>query len=310
MSCACRRTSLKSVSVVAFSLMLCPSSATAQQATLPEPAALPLWPGRAPGAVGDSAVDRPTITPYLLAAGTGSGTAVVIFPGGGYSHLAVEKEGTRFARWLNGLGVAAFVVQYRLGPRYRDPAMLEDAQRAIRTVRARAAEWRVDTSRVGIMGSSAGGHLASSAATHGDAGNPSSADPIERLSSKPNFAVLLYPVITMRGPSTHPGSRRMLLGQNPDSAAVDRMSSELHVARDTPPTFLVATTDDATVPVENSLMYYRALHEAGVPVEMHLFETGSHGFGLAESNPLLSIWPKLCEDWLRQRGLLTPHPSM
>lgn len=287
---------------LALAIVTWAGALSAQGVTSPGPAAIPLWPGRAPGAVGDSVVDRPTITPYVVPAG--SGTAVVVFPGGGYQHLAVEKEGTRIARWLNGLGVSAFVVQYRLGPRYHDPAMLQDAQRAIRTVRARSAEWHVDTSRVGVLGSSAGGHLASTTATHYDAGNASNADPIERLSSRPAFAILLYPVITMDARFTHSGSRRMLLGENPDSAAVRRMSNELQVTRETPPTFLVATTDDATVPVENSLAYYRALHEAGVPVEMHLFETGRHGFGLAETDPVLSAWPKLCEAWLRRRGLL------
>ncbi len=292
---------------LALALAASAGALQAQATSSGEPAAIPLWPGRAPGALGDSAVDRPTITPYLVPAGTGSGTAVVIFPGGGYQHLAVEKEGTRIAKWLNGLGVAAFVVQYRLGPRYHDPAMLQDAQRAIRMVRGRAAEWRVDTSRVGVLGSSAGGHLASTTATHYDAGDAASSAPIERMSARPSFAVLLYPVITMEAPYAHQGSRRMLLGENPDSAAVRRMSNELQVTHDTPPTFLVATTDDATVPVENSLLYYRALRNAGVPVELHLFETGKHGFGLADTDPLLSIWPKLCEDWLRHRGLLTPQ---
>ncbi len=288
---------------VALALTLCAGGLRAQATTV-EPAAIPLWAGRAPGAVGDSAVDRPTITPYLAPAGTGSGTAVVIFPGGGYAHLAVEKEGTRVAKWLNGLGVSGFVVQYRLGPRYHDPAMLEDAQRAVRMVRARAAEWHVDTARVGVLGSSAGGHLAATAATHYDAGRAASADPIERMSSRPSFEVLLYPVITMDARFAHMGSRRVLLGDSPDSAAVKRMSDEQQVTPETPPAFIVATSDDATVPVENSVAYYRALRAAGVPAELHLFETGKHGFGLAETDPVLSIWPRLCEAWLRHRGLL------
>ena len=266
--------------------------------------ALLLWPEGAPGALGSEAVDKPNITLYRADPARASGAAVVVCPGGGYGVLAADHEGKQVAGWLNSLGVSAFVLQYRLGPRYHHPAPLQDAQRAIRMVRARAAEWHVDTSRIGVLGSSAGGHLASTAATHYEAGDPTSKDAVERMSSKPSFAVLLYPVITMDSRFTHAGSRRMLLGESPDSAAVRRMSNELQVTQDTPPTFLVATTDDATVPVENSLTYYHALHEAGVPVEMHLFETGKHGFGLAEADPVLSVWPKLCEAWLRGRGLL------
>lgn len=289
---------------IATALMLSGTALQAQQPTAAEPAALPLWPGGAPGAVGDSSVDRPTITPYLVPEGKGHGAAVVVFPGGAYQFLSIGNEGTPMALWLNSLGVSAFVVRYRLGPRYHDPAMLQDAQRAIRMVRAKATEWHIDTSRVGVMGSSAGGHLASTTATHYDAGNPSSRDPIERMSSKPAFAILVYPVITMDARFTHAGSRRMLLGPNPDSAAVRRMSNELQVTHDTPPTFLVATTDDAVVPVQNSIVYFQALRDAHVPVEMHIFETGRHGYGLGGRDPQLSAWPRLCEAWLRHRGVL------
>jgi acetyl esterase/lipase len=253
------------------------ASAAASPAPLRELPALPLWPGGAPGALGDSAEDRPTITPYLPV-GRASGAAAVIFPGGGYQHLSLDKEGAQVARWLNGLGVTAFVVRYRLGPRYHHPAMLQDAQRAVRLVRARAAEWRVDPARVGVVGFSAGGHLASTVGTHFDAGAPASGDPVERASSRPDFMVLVYPVITMTEPMTHRGSRANLLGDPPAPELVRLLSNETQVTGDTPPTFLVASTDDATVPVENSLAIYQALKEAGVPVELHVIPGAFHGF--------------------------------
>lgn len=287
--------------------LLCAAPARAQQAPAaapPPPPSLPLWSGRAPLAQGDSATDRPTITPFLLPAGQGNGTAVVVLPGGGYQHLAMDHEGYQVARWLNSLGVAAFVVQYRLGPKYHHPAELMDAQRAIRTVRSRAAQWGVNPGRVGIMGFSAGGHLASTAGTHFDAGDPRAADPIDRVSSRPDFLVLGYPVITLKDPYAHKGSRQNLLGANPDPALVALLSNETQVTKDTPPTFLFHTTDDATVPVENSILFYEALHRAGVPAEMHLYETGRHGVGLAPAIPALSTWPTLLAGWLRARGLL------
>ena len=263
-----------------------------------------LWAGRAPGAVADSVVDRPALTPFLPAAGRGNGAAVVVFPGGGYQHLSMDKEGSAVARWLNSVGVAAFVVTYRLGPRYHHPAMLDDAQRAIRLVRARAAEWKVDATRVGVLGFSAGGHLASTAGTHFDAGAPTSPDPIERAGSRPDFMILLYPVITMSEPFAHRGSRTNLLGPDPSAALVRLLSNETQVSRATPPTFIVTTTDDRTVPVENSLLLYAALERDSVPVELHVFETGRHGFGLAPGDPVLSVWPRLAEAWMRRRGLL------
>lgn len=262
--------------------------------------AVPLWAGGAPGAVGDSTADRPTLTPYMPA--QGNGTAVVVFPGGGYGHLAVDHEGEQVARWLNGLGVTAFVVRYRLGPTYRHPTMLGDAQRAIRTVRARAGEWRVDPTRVGVIGFSAGGHLASSAGTHFDVHAVEAADAIDGANARPDFMMLIYPVITMQMSYTHRGSRTNLLGDRPEAGLVWEMSNETQVTPQTPPTFLVHTTDDAGVPVENSVRFYSALREAGVPVEMHLYETGPHGFGLAPNNPVLSGWPRLAEDWMRSHG--------
>ena len=267
---------------------------------------IPLWANGAPGALGDSTVDQPRMTPYLPPAGRANGTAVVIFPGGGYTHLAMDHEGSAIANWLAGLGVTTFVVQYRLGPRYHHPTMLGDAQRAIRTVRARAAEWSIDPRRLGIIGFSAGGHLASSAGTHFDAGNTASADPIERASTRPDFELLIYPVITMRDSVTHRGSRLNLLGGEPAADLVRLMSNELQVTRETPPTFLVHSSDDRTVPVQNSLLFYEALKRNGVPVEMHVFEHGGHGYGMAPKDPALSVWTTLCETWMRRHGWLTP----
>lgn len=264
--------------------------------------AIPLWPSGAPGALGDSAGDNPSITPYLPSGEVEGGTAVVVFPGGGYGHLAMDHEGEQVARWLNGLGIAAFVVQYRLGPAYRHPTMLGDAQRAIRTVRARAAEWGVNAARVGVIGFSAGGHLASSAGTHFDSRLGEPVDAVDAADARPDFMMLIYPVITMQAGYTHRGSRTNLLGERPAAALVWEMSNETQVGPRTPPTFLVHTTDDAGVPVENSLLFYRALREAGVPVEMHLYETGPHGFGLAPTNPVLSGWPDLAEGWMRSHG--------
>jgi acetyl esterase/lipase len=265
--------------------------------------AIPLWAAGAPGALGNAPEDQPVITPYLPPAGFANGTAVVVFPGGGYQHLSMEKEGSDVANWLTTTGVTAFVLRYRLGPNYHHPVMLGDAQRAIRTVRSRAGEWGVDPRRVGIIGFSAGGHLASTAGTHFDAGSDASPDTIERASSRPDFMLLLYPVITMRGDSvTHRGSRNNLLGNNPDDALVRLMSNELQVTPNTPPTFIVHSTDDRTVPVENALMFYQALRNNAVPVEMHIFEYGGHGFGLAPNDATLATWTTLAESWMRRHG--------
>jgi len=184
--------------------------------------------------------------------------------------------------------------------------MLVDAQRAIRTVRARAAEWNVDPRRLGVIGFSAGGHLASTAGTHFDTANTSSADAIERVSSRPDFLLLIYPVITMRDSVTHGGSRLNLLGREPAPELVRLLSNETQVTRETPPTFLVHSTDDRTVPVQNSLLFYDALKRNGVQAEMHVFEYGGHGFGLAPKDPVLSAWTTICESWMRRHGWLTP----
>lgn len=290
--------------LVAVSLLLAAVLPLPAQAASGEPEVLPLYAGAVPGATGEEAEDRPTLTAHLPAADKATGAAVVIFPGGGYGHLATEKEGAVPARWLNSLGVAAFVVKYRLGPKYHHPVMLWDAQRAIRTVRARAGKWRVDPARIGVLGFSAGGHLASTAATHFDGGRPGAADPVEAVGSRPDFAILVYPVITMQEPHTHRRSRENLLGPDPGPELVRLLSNETQVTAETPPTFLVTTTDDASVPVENSLLFFQALRAAGVPAEMHIYRTGRHGFGLAPDNPSLASWLELCAAWMRDGGWL------
>ena len=261
-----------------------------------------LWPNGAPGAKGNDDADKPTLTIYLPKGENATKTGVVIAPGGGYAHLAMEKEGEAYALWLNQHGVAAFVLKYRLGPVYHYPVELEDAQRAMRYVRANAAEFGVDPGRIGMWGSSAGGHLTATAGTKYGPGNPEAADPLDRVSSRPDFLILAYPVITLEAPYAHVGSREYLLGDTPDPALVASLSAETQVTKDTPPTFLFATTDDKTVPVMNSVMFYEALVKAGVPAEMHLFQHGAHGAGLATANPQLSVWPDLLIKWMRERG--------
>ena len=267
-----------------------------------------LWPDGAPGALGMQAADQPKITVYRAPVESATGAAVVVCPGGGYSRLAADHEGKQVGEWLNALGVSAFVLQYRLGPRYRHPVPLLDAQRAIRLVRARATDWGVDPARVGILGFSAGGHLASTAATHFGDGRPDASDPVERQGSRPDFAVLAYPVISLVDPPAHSGSRRNLLGEPADPALVELLSNERQVTPRTPPTFLFHTADDAAVPVANSLLFFEALQKAGVPAELHVFPHGKHGVGLAASDPALSAWPRLCTTWMDGLGLLKPKP--
>jgi len=267
-----------------------------------------LWPAGAPGALGDGPADRPKLTVYRADPERASGAAVVVCPGGGYGRLASDHEGRQVAEWLNSLGVSAFVLQYRLGPRYRHPVPLQDAQRAIRLVRSRAAEWGLDPTRVGILGFSAGGHLASTASTHFDDGRRDASDPVERQGSRPDFAVLGYPVVSLVDPPAHLGSRRNLLGEPADPALVELLSNERQVTPRTPPTFLFHTADDSVVPVANALLYFEALTRAGVPGELHVFPHGRHGVGLAPDDPVLSAWPRLCAAWLGGLGLLAPRP--
>lgn len=231
---------------------------------------------------------------------------MVVCPGGGYQMLAVDHEGKQIAEWLNARGVAAFVLKYRIAPRYRHPAPLQDARRAIRTVRMRAAEFGIRPDRIGIWGFSAGGHLASTAGTHFDGGDPRATDPVERVGSRPDFLILAYPVISFTTAYTHKGSRANLLGPDPDPKLVENLSNEKQVTRETPPTFLFHTDADTGVPPENSILFYLALREADVPAEMHIYEKGEHGVGLAPKDPILSTWPERLEGWMRGRGLLAP----
>jgi acetyl esterase/lipase len=265
---------------------------------------IPLWTGAAPGALGSEDTDIPVITVFLPRTVAANTPAVVVCPGGGYRALASNHEGRQVASYLNSLGVAAFVLRYRLGPRYHHPIELGDAQRAIRYLRSHATEWRLDPARIGIIGFSAGGHLAMTASTKFDAGAAGAADAVDRVSSRPDFAVLGYPVISMTEEWTHKGSRTNLLGENFDPELAKSLSGERAVTRDTPPTFLFQTNEDTTVPAENAVHYYLALRKAAVPAEMHVFEKGPHGVGLANDDAALSEWSKLLANWLRVRKLI------
>jgi acetyl esterase/lipase len=266
------------------------------------PEIIPLWEDHAPGALGDEDRDKPTLTIYLPRSSTSNETAIVVAPGGGYGHLDSNHEGRQVANWLKALGITAFVLNYRLGPRYHHPVELGDAQRALRLVRSRAQEFRIRPNRVGMMGFSAGGHLASTAATHFDAGDPAAADPVDGGSCRPDFLVLGYPVISFTAP--YQGSVTNLLGENPDPKLREELSNELQVKPQTPPTFLFTTSGDMEVLAENSFAFYLALRKAGVPAEMHIFESGSHSVGLGLSDPALDEWPTLLGNWLRGRGWL------
>ncbi|GIQ64181.1 acetylesterase [Paenibacillus cisolokensis] len=267
-----------------------------------------LWPDGAPLAEGNGDEDRPAIMPFLAESGAASGSprgAIVVCPGGGYAVRAAH-EGEPIARWLNGLGISAFVLRYRVAP-YRYPAALLDVQRAIRTVRSRAAEWGVDPQRIGVLGFSAGGHLAAMAGTRFDDGDPGAADPADRASCRPDAMILCYPVITMRGPYRHEGSLRNLLGPEPDPDMAASLSGEAQVSAKTPPAFLWHTADDP-VAVENSLMMAAALSRHGVPFDLHVYQQGRHGLGLAEHDEHVGTWTGLCAIWLKRNGWPASSP--
>jgi acetyl esterase/lipase len=263
-----------------------------------------LWPEGAPGALGKEDKDIPTLTAYFPDPEKSTGATIVICPGGGYGALA-PHEGVDYARFLNEQGIAGFVLKYRLGSNgYRHPVMLQDAARAVRTVRARAVEWHLDPKRIGIMGSSAGGHLTSTLLTHFDAGRPEDPDPIERQSSRPDLGILCYAVITM-GEFTHHGSKNNLLGKDPSQELVRNLSNELQVTRETPPAFIWHTWEDSAVPVENSLQFAEAMRRAGVPFDLHIYEKGAHGLGLGNQKwdpSRRHPWTQDCVYWLKVRG--------
>ena len=268
----------------------------------PEP--ILLWPNGAPGAKGSGEEDRPSLRTYLPSADKATGAGVVICPGGGYRVLASDHEGQQVAQWLNSIGVAGFVLKYRLGPRYGHPAPLQDAQRAIRFVRTNATDLGIDPDRLGIMGFSAGGHLASTAATHFDQGAAAHEDIVSRASCRPDFVILGYPVITLGDEFTHRGSRTNLLGEEPSDELVEKLSNERQVTAETPPAFLFHTGEDKAVPVQNSLAFYGACVRAGVPAELHIYQNGPHGVGLAAGDPVASSWSRRLADWLRTSGFL------
>ena len=272
--------------------------------SLPVPVS-PRMPADALGALGSSEYDIPTLTPYLPAATNATGAAMVICPGGGYGGLA-PHEGNDYALWLNQHGVTCFVLRYRLGSHgYRHPVMLEDAARAVRWVRAHADDYKIDTHRVGIMGSSAGGHLASTLLTHFDSGSPNSSDPIEKESSRPDLGILCYAVITM-GEFTHQGSKENLLGKNPSPELVENLSNELQVTPQTPPCFLWTTFEDTTVPMENTMMFAEALRKNHVPFALHVYEHGGHGMGLKDKPPFAHPhpWAADCLFWLKAQNFV------
>ena len=274
-----------------------------------------LWPNDAPGdkdlGVAEQyekghvqRVQTPTLTVFLPPKERTTGAAVVICPGGAYWLLAIDHEGYDIARWFNSIGVAGIVLKYRCRD-FQHPIPMLDAQRAMRTVRYHAKDWGIDPRRIGIMGFSAGGHLASTVTTHFDQGKADAEDPIARISCRPDFAILMYPVITFTKETMHRGSRNNLLGKEPDGELVKLLSNELQVSPQTPPVFLVHSTDDRGVPVQNSIDFYVACVKAGVPAEMHVYEKGGHGFGMrADSCVAARDWPGRCEQWLGQRGFL------
>lgn len=282
------------------------------------PATIPLWPegvpqGRPNGRAGleperfvDGRISRvaePTLTVYPAAVDRANGSAVIICPGGGYERLAIVREGEQHARWLSSLGVTAFVLKYRMRE-FGHPAPLQDVLRAVRLVRAQAVDYHLRPDRIGVMGSSAGGHLAASAGTLFDHPLGRTGAALDAVSARPDFLMLMYPVIALDGPAAHGGSRAALLGPSPSAAEVELMSVARQVTPRTPPTLLIHTQDDAAVPVENSILFYRALTRAKVPAEMHLFEHGEHGMGMRSNLGNASTWPRRAEEWLRARGLL------
>ena len=301
---------LLAVALAGLQLRSAAQSTTATPAAAPFPAgdvALPhgqieyLWPAGAPGAVGSEDQDKPHLE-IFGASGPGLHTAVIVCPGGGYTHLAYEKEGTRIAEWLNLRGITAFVLTYRLSPRYSYPAPLLDGYRSVRWVRSHAQQFAIASDRIGMWGFSAGGHLVGMVGTHFDDGDPQAADPIDRISDRPDFVISSYGGLTLQPGVAKPGAMNSLLGDHAAPQIIDDLSPDKHVTARTPPYFLYATTTDLSVPPLSSVVFYTALVRAGGPAEIHIFQQGPHGTGLAQSYPALSAWPGLLENWLRLNG--------
>ncbi len=268
---------------------------------------LPLWKGSAPHSLGSTPDDIPTLTVFLPVKSARAVPAIIICPGGGYQFLAFEHEGINEAEWFQSRGIAAFVLKYRLPIHgYRHPVPLLDAQRALRLVRSRASEWNIDPAKIGIMGFSAGGHLASTFATHFDGGNAEATDPADVPSCRPDFAVLVYPVVTFQDGITHAGSKLNLLGPDPDPALVENLSNEKQVNPQTPPTVLVHSLDDLAVPIENSRLFFAALQTAGIPAALHEYPSGGHGFGFGPNYPHAPEgWLDRVYDWLKAQKLIS-----
>ena len=288
---------------VLFSVVaaICSSSLGAEDFHPPEFRVL--WPNGAPQAKGDANEDKPGMWVYP-AKENATGAAIVICPGGGYAIHATDHEGVQPARYFNSIGVTAFVLRYRLSP-YRHPVPLLDTQRALRFVRAHADEFKVDKHRVGIMGFSAGGHLTSTAVTHFDDGKADATDVIETESCRPDFGILGYPVVSLTADYAHRGSGNKLFGKDATEEQLKSLSNELNVTKETPPLFLFHTSEDTGVPPENSISLYLACRKAGVPAELHIYQQGPHGVGLANGHPALSNWIEAAGTWLRQNNLLT-----
>ena len=298
-------------------LLLAMCTTLVASVTAAAPTVLPLWPEGVPNArpeIGPEQVDaggkvtritEPTLTLIAPAIDRPNGTAVIICPGGGYTGLSRQREGFQYANWLSTLGVTSFVLTNRVGD-FGHPAPLQDVLRALRLVRSRAAEFQIDPSRIGVMGSSAGGHLAACAGTLFDHLSGKTGAPLDAVNARPDFLILMYPVITLDDPFAHAGSRRNLLGEHPAPELLHLLSVEKQVTAATPPTLLIHTQEDQSVPVENSILFFQALTRAHVPAEMYLFEHGGHGMGLRDGLGTASDWPKRAEEWLRTRGLLTP----
>jgi acetyl esterase/lipase len=290
-----------------------PEVAVNQQDSRP-PGTIMLWPEGVPDAIKGggpevlldgrvSNVHQPSLTPYPAPPGRAGRTAVIVCPGGGYNRLAIDKEGRATAEWLNSIGVSAFVLKYRL-KEYGHPAPLRDVLRAVRLLRSDAARRGIAPDRIGVLGFSAGGHLAASAGTLFDEADGRTGAALDATSARPDFLVLVYPVIRLTGPNAHTGSGQSLLGANATPAMLERYSLDTRVTKDTPPTFLVHGGTDTAVPPENSAAFYLALRRAGVPAELHLYQEGAHGVGLEPNHGPISDWPKRCAEWLAARGLL------